>query len=108
MIPTQTYKKFLTELIRRHMEILGPNIARDTALGVAGLTIDGNGEATELSGNGMLILKDLVDSYMTLCAPATQLIFYALLQDFPDVKNEWTQPITKVNLVCSLTDNSAK
>jgi hypothetical protein len=56
----------------------------------------------------MLILKDLVDSYMTLCAPVTQLIFYALLQEFPDVQREWTQPITKVNLVCSLTENSGK
>ena len=104
MIPTQKYKKFLSDLIRRHMLILGPNIARDVAAGVRGLFIDSSGEVSRLDGDQLLITKDLVGGYMNLSAPVTQLITYQLLEQYPDIRAEYNDPITDISLTCSLME----
>ena len=104
MTPISNYKKFFTELVRKHMAILGPNIARDVALRVSGLTIDASGEATDIQGDPLMILQDLIDSYTSLCAPVTQLVLYGLLEASPAIKAEYNQPLGKIKLVCSLVD----
>lgn len=104
MIPTQNYKKFLSELIRRHMLILGPNIARDVAFGVQGLTIDSSGDVSAIAGDQLLITQDLIGGYTNLCAPVTQLITYQLLEQYPDIRAEYNDPISEINLTCSLME----
>lgn len=107
MIPTQKYKKFLSDLIRRHMLILGPNIARDVAFGVQGLVIDSSGDVRELNGDQLLITKDLINGYINLSSPVTQLITYQLLEQNPDIKAEYNDPITEIDLTCSLTERES-
>ncbi len=102
MIPTQKYKQFLSELIRRHMLILGPNVARDVAYLVVGLFIDSSGEVLELKGDQLLITKDLIGGYNNLSAPVTQLITYQLLEKYPDIRAEYNEPITNISLTCTL------
>lgn len=102
MTPISNYKKFLTELVRKHMVVLGPNIARDIALQVPGLTIDASGEVTEITGNPLLVMQDLVNGYTNLCAPVTQLILYNLLELASEIKAEYNQPLGKIKLVCAL------
>ncbi len=104
MTPISNYKRFITEFVRRHMVILGPNIARDTALGVTGLTIDSTGDATDITGSPPLVMQELINAYMDLSAPVTQLALYSLLDQYPEVKAEYNQPLEKIHLVCSLAD----
>lgn len=103
MTPISNYKKFLTELLRKHMAILGPNIGRDVALQVPGLAIDASGEVTDIQGDPLLVMQDLVDGYAALSAPISQLILYGLLEATPAVKAEYNQPLGKIKLVCALT-----
>jgi len=84
------------------MAILGPNISRDVALQVAGLNIDASGEVTEITGETLLVMQDLINGFMALSAPVTQLILFNLLEEMPAIKAEYNQPIGKINLVCSL------
>ncbi len=105
MTPISNYKKFFTELIRRHMAILGPNISRDVALQATGLAIDATGEATDITGDPLLVMQDLVAGFMDLSAPVTQLILYALLEEMPAIKADYNQPLSKINLICTLTRN---
>ena len=58
MVPIQNYKKFLTEFVRKHMVILGPNIAVETANLVQGLEVDNSGEVLRLEGTSNLVLQD--------------------------------------------------
>jgi hypothetical protein len=103
MIPISNYKKFISELIRKHMVILGPNIARDTALRVAGLSIDASGDVLKLDGDPLLILKSLTNAYTEFSAPVTHLVLSALLEAYPEVKAEYNQPLPKINLSCAIT-----
>jgi len=89
------------------MAILGPNISRDVALQVTGLVIDASGEATEIKADPLLVLQDLVNGFMALSAPVTQLILYALLEEMPAVKGDYNQPVTKIKLVCPIIPNPA-
>jgi hypothetical protein len=108
MTPISNYKKFFTELIRRHMAILGPNIARDVALQVTGLTIDASGEATEVTADPLLVMQDLINGFMALSVPVTQLVLYALLEEMPAVKADYNQPVGKIKLVCPIIRNTAQ
>jgi hypothetical protein len=107
MVPTQNYKRFFTEFIRKHMVIFGPQIAHYVAARVAGLTVDPNGEVSEVQGEGTLILEDLVNAYSMLCQPITQINLYTLFEQYPDIKAAYNQPVGKVRLICSLTEQKA-
>ena len=104
MAPVQTYKAFLTELVRRHMVILGPNISLDTANHIAGFTVDSSGEVQELSGAPLLVLQDLFTAYQQLSAPVTVISMHMLLEKYPDIKQEYNQPLPQVKLVCALAE----
>lgn len=107
MVPTQNYKKFLTEFIRKHMLIFGPQIAQSVASRVHGLTVDQTGEVTDLKGDAILILEDLVNAYYALCQPVTQINLSSLLEQYPAIKTAYNQPVGKVKLICSLTEQKA-
>ncbi len=104
MVPAQTYKKFLTELVRRHMVIFGPNIARDIAMSVSGLTIDDTGEVSNISDSPVVVLQKVVTLYQELSEPVALLQFRLLLDQYPDIFLEYNQPIPAVRLSCALVE----
>ncbi len=104
MVPAQTYKKFLTELVRRHMVIFGPNIARDIAMSVSGLTIDDTGEVSNISDSPVVVLQKVVTLYQELSEPVALLQFRLLLDQYPDIFLDYNQPIPAVRLSCALVE----
>ncbi len=107
MVPIQNYKKFFTELVRKHMIIFGPNIATETAASVEGLRVDSSGEVTEISGTPHLILQNLINQYQQLSAPVTFLNAALLFEKYPDIQKEYNQPLPRVKLICALNDDHA-
>src|SRR5690554_1115850 len=101
MVPTQTYKKFLTELIRRHMIIFGPNIALDIAISIPGLTVSGTGEVTEIIGAPLTALQKLISKYQELSEPVAMLQFRLLLDQYSDIFLEYNQPLPNIKLSCA-------
>lgn len=105
MVPIQTYKKFLTELVRRHMVIFGPNIACDIAQSVGGLTVDSTGEVSAIAGLPVGVVQKLSALYQELSAPVALLQFRLLLDQYPDIFLEYNQPIPAVKLSCALIEH---
>lgn len=108
MVPVQNYKKFFTELIRKQMIIFGPNIAKETASSIHGLAVSETGEVSEISGSPALILDNLVKEYQKLSKPITLLNLSLLLDQYPEIKQEYNQPIPHIRLVCSLLEEDRK
>ncbi len=77
------YKKMLSDLIKKQMVMLGPNIALDKARKVPGLTIDDAGEVTAISGDPRLVLKGVANEYMTLSGQIAQMTLNTLLEKYP-------------------------
>jgi hypothetical protein len=105
MVPAQQYKKFLTELVRRHMVIFGANISREIASSIPGLTVDDTGEVTEITGKPLAALQKLISRYQELSEPVALLQFRLLLDQYADIFLEYNQPLPNVRLSCSLIDH---
>ena len=106
MVPVQTYKKFLTELVRRHMVIFGTNIGREIAGSIPSLTVDQTGEVTAINGSPVEAVQKLVSKYQELSEPVVFLQLRLLLDKYPNIFLEYNQPIPNVRLSCELIDHN--
>mgnify|MGYP000327150377 CR=1 FL=1 len=105
MVPIQTYKKFLTELVRRHMVIFGPNIAREIAATIPGLSLSATGEVTSIAGPPLEATQKLMGKYQELSEPVALLQFRLLLNQYSDIFLEYNQPLPPIKLSCALIDH---
>ena len=87
------------------MIIFGPNISTGTAGSVAGLSVDPSGEVTEISGTPHLILQNLITQYQQMSAPITFLNVALLFDKYPEIKEEYNQPLPHVKLICYLNED---
>lgn len=83
--PTE-YKKMLTDLIKKQMVVLGPNIALDKAKKVPGLKVSEDGTVLDMDGNPAMVLKGVANEYMTLSGQIAQMTLNSLLEKYPEVK----------------------
>ncbi len=83
----EEYKKMLTDLVRKQMIVLGPNIALDKARKVPGVVITESGEVQGISGDPHLVLKSVANEYMNLSGQIAQMTLNTLLEKYPSIKN---------------------
>lgn len=104
MVPIQTYKKFLTDLIRRHMIIFGTNIAQEIAASVPGLSVSDTGEVIGINGAPLVAVKKLIAQYQELSEPVALSQFRLLFDKYPDIYLEYNEPIPSIRLSCALIE----
>lgn len=80
------YKKLITEIIRKQMDILGPDMALRKTANISGLKVSESGEVESLSGDPKEILQKLVDEYVALSGEIVKNILNPLFQKYPDIK----------------------
>lgn len=81
------YKKMLSDLIKKQMVMLGPNIALDKARKVLGLKVDDAGEVLDMDGDPRQVLKGVANEYMALSGQIAQMTLNTLLEKYPGVQN---------------------
>ncbi len=81
------YKKMLSDLIKKQMVMLGPNIALDKARKVPGLKVDDAGEVLDMDGDPRQVLKGVANEYMALSGQIAQMTLNTLLEKYPGVQN---------------------
>lgn len=81
------YKKMLSDLIKKQMVMLGPNIALDKARKVTGVAVNDEGEVTDISGDPRLVLKGVANEYMTLSGQIAQMTLNTLLEKYPGIES---------------------
>jgi hypothetical protein len=62
----QDYKNLLTEVIKKQIVILGPDITLSKARNVKGLTVQNDGTVTEVSGSPQEVTQALIDQFVQL------------------------------------------
>lgn len=60
------YKQLLSDVIRKQIVILGPDITLAKARNVAGLVVGEDGTVTQIQGNPLEITQKLVNQFMEL------------------------------------------
>jgi hypothetical protein len=63
---TQDYQKLFTDVIKKQIILLGPNITLAKARNVKGLTVLDDGTVTEINGNPQEMIQSLIDQFVQL------------------------------------------
>jgi hypothetical protein len=82
-----SYRKMLSDLIKKQMVVLGPNIALDKARKVPGITVDDDGTVSGISGDPKLVLKGVANEYMALSGQIAQMTLNTLLEKYPGIES---------------------
>lgn len=80
------YKAILTDLIKKQIIMLGPNVALAQARRVEGLIIDDDGAVKEIQGNPQEILTKVAKQYMALSGAIAQMTLESIIAKYPGVK----------------------
>ncbi|HSD98331.1 MAG TPA: hypothetical protein VLB73_01365 [Patescibacteria group bacterium] len=66
MQPNQDYKQLLTDVIKKQIVILGPDITLSKARNVKGLTVANDGTVTNVEGSAQEVTQALIDQFVQL------------------------------------------
>ncbi len=80
------YKNLIGEIVRKQIDILGPDMAVRTANQVGGLEIDDQGEVSRLDGDPEQILQKLVNQYISLSGEIVRNILDPVFKKYPEIK----------------------
>lgn len=85
-ISVDEYKKLLTEIIKKQIIILGPDITLVKAKNVSALTIADDGSVTAISGDPQAALQGLIDEFVSLSGLIVKKTMEPLLSKYPSLK----------------------
>lgn len=80
----QDYKKLLTDVIKKQMVILGPQITLAKARNVKGLTVADDGTVTDMQGPAQELIQSLIDQFVQLSGLIVKKTMEPLLSVYPD------------------------
>lgn len=85
----QDYKSLLSEVIKKQIVILGPDITLIKARNVNGITVSDDGTVTEIIGEPQTITQNLIDQFVQLSG----LIVQKTMEPLLTYHSEGTQPV---------------
>jgi len=77
------YKKIFTELIRKQMIILGPDITLSKAKNVPGIQVSEQGEVTNIDGDPQALLQLLINQFVELSGAIVKKTMESILNTYP-------------------------
>lgn len=77
------YQRLISEVIKKQITLLGPQIALERARSVAGLTVSDDGTVTSISGAPREILQKVIDEYFVFSGLIVKKAMESLLQSYP-------------------------
>ncbi len=87
MEPTkEDYKQMLTEIIKKQIIILGPQIAVLKARNVPGMTVSDDGTVLDISGDEKSIVHRLIDEYVALSGEIVKNAVNSIFQKYPSIQ----------------------
>ncbi|MBI2012780.1 hypothetical protein HYW39_02525 [Candidatus Curtissbacteria bacterium] len=83
----EEYQGLLSDLIKKQMVMLGPNLVISKARQVAGLEVSDEGVVVVISGDPKATLEKLANIFMELSGNIARMTLNALLEKYPSIKN---------------------
>ncbi len=80
----QDYKKLLTDVIKKQIVILGPQITLAKARNVKGLTVADDGTVSDMQGSPQELIQALIDQFVQLSGEIVRKTMEPLLSAYPD------------------------
>lgn len=86
------YKKLLSDLIKKQIEILGRDITLAKVKNVVGIKVDENGEVSELMGDPKVLLDKLTSEFLELSSLVVKRTIDSILSEY-SIKPQEVKPI---------------
>jgi hypothetical protein len=80
------YKQILTEIIKKQIIILGPQIAVLKARNVAGLKVADDGTVSNVDGPEQVVLQKLIDEYVALSGEIVKNAVNSIFEKYPSIQ----------------------
>lgn len=77
------YKKIFTELIKRQMVVLGPDITLAKVKNVQGVEVNEQGEVTNIQGDPQALLQLLINQFVELSGAIVKKTMESILNTYP-------------------------
>lgn len=81
------YKQILTEIIKKQIVILGPQIAVIKARNVLGLKVSDDGTVTDVEGPEQVVLQKLIDEYVALSGEIVKNAVNSIFEKYPSIQH---------------------
>lgn len=79
------YQAYLTDLIKKQIIMLGPNVALAQARKVKELKVEDDGTVSHISGDPKEVVSAVVKQYAGLSDQITNLVLQSVKQKYPDI-----------------------
>ena len=86
MATSEQYKELLTEIIKKQIVILGPDIAVLKARNIKEISVENDGAVTAIDGYPQQVLKKLIDEYVSLSGLIVKNIVGTIMSKYPEIK----------------------
>ncbi|OGD92993.1 hypothetical protein A2697_05025 [Candidatus Curtissbacteria bacterium RIFCSPHIGHO2_01_FULL_41_44] len=86
MSEIEDYQSLMSDLIKKQMIMLGPNLVLSKARQVKGLTVGDDGAVLAISGEAQTALQQLANEFMNLSGQIAQMTLNTLLAKYPGLK----------------------
>lgn len=87
------HKQLLTDVIKKQIIVLGPDITLAKARNVPGLTVSDDGTVTQISGDPKEVTQKLIEQFMELSGLIVKKTMEPLLANYPGLAaKEMAQP----------------
>lgn len=83
----EEYKQIFTEIIKKQIVILGPQIAVLKARSVEGLKVADDGTVTEITSSEKAILQRLIDAYVALSGEIVKNAVSSIFEKYPSIRS---------------------
>lgn len=80
------YQQILTDLIKKQIVMLGPNVSLAQARSVPGLTVSDDGVVTAISGNPQEVLSEVAKKFLSLSGQIAQMTLDSIIAKYPGVR----------------------
>ncbi|OGD67068.1 hypothetical protein A2442_00380 [Candidatus Campbellbacteria bacterium RIFOXYC2_FULL_35_25] len=85
MEDNEKYKVLLTEIIKKQIVILGPDISVLKARNISELSVEDDGTVTGIAGDPKEILQKLIDEYVSLSGLIVKNIVGIIMTKYPEI-----------------------
>ncbi len=83
----EVYKSMLSDLIKKQMVMLGPNVALGTVRKVEGIEVQDDGQVKKIEGDPQKVVQGVTEAFMNLSGQIAQMTLETVLEKYPGIKN---------------------
>lgn len=86
MADSGDYKKVISDIIKRQMEVVGPEIALAVARKVPAIKLAQDGEVLEIADDPKTVFEQIAEAYIAFSGEISKMILKSVMKSYPNVE----------------------